>query len=112
MEEEFIACSAVAQEGVWLRQFLHNLNVTNCANEPVTIQCDSMSTIVFMKDPKYHGKTKHINMRNTFIRDLIAQKEVILKHISSSHMVVDPLTKPITRDVYLTHVKSLRLRRW
>ena len=100
------------QEAVWLRRFLHNLNVTIYAEDPVTIHCDSTTTITFMKDPKYHGKTKHIDMRNIFIRDLIAQKEVILKHISTSHMVADSLTKLITRDAYLTHVKSLGLSRW
>ena len=78
----------------------------------MTIHYDSTAAIAFMKDPKYHGRTKHINMRNSFIRDLIAQKDVILKHIPTSHMVVDPLTKLIPRDAYLTYVKSLRLQRW
>ena len=95
-----------------MRRFLHNLNVTIYAKDPVTIHCDSTAAIAFMKDPKYHGRIKHINMRNNFIRDLIAQKEVILKHISTSHMVADPLTESITRDAYLTHVKSLGLSRW
>ena len=112
MEAEFITCSATTQKGVWLRRFLHNLNITNCAKEPMTIHYDSMAAIAFTKDLKYHERTKHINMQNSFIRDLIAQKEAILKHISTSHMVVDLLTKPIPRDAYLTHVKSLGLRRW
>ena len=112
MEEEFIACFAATQEALWLRQFLHNLNVTICAKDAMTIHYDSTMAIAFMKDHKYHGRTKHIDMRNRFIRDLIAQKEVILKHNSTSHMVVDLLTKPIPRDAYLTHVKSLGLRRW
>ena len=78
----------------------------------MTIHYDSMTTITFMKDPKYHGITKYIDMRNSFIKDLIAQKEVILKRISTSHMIVDPLTKSIPKGAYLTHVKSLGLRRW
>ena len=68
-----------------------------------------MEAIAFTKDLKYHRRTKHIGIRNSFIRDLITQKEMILKHISTSHIVTDPLTKLIPRDAYLTHVKSLGL---
>lgn len=55
----------------------------------MTIHCDSMAATAFTKDLKYHGRTKHINMRNSYIRDLIVQKKVILKHISTCHMVAD-----------------------
>ena len=40
---------------------------------------------------------------------MIAQEEVILRHISTSRMVVDPLTKLIARHVYQAHVRSLGL---
>ena len=75
MEAEFISCFLVAQEVVWLRQFLHNFNVTICAKNLVTIHYDSMAAIAFTKDLKYHERTKHINMQNSFIRDLIAYKK-------------------------------------
>ncbi|GMP24424.1 hypothetical protein CsSME_00045591 [Camellia sinensis var. sinensis] len=71
-----------------------------------------MAALAYAKDPKYHGRTKHIDVRFNFIRDILAQKEVILEHIPTSRMVADPLTKPIARDVYLTHVRALGLRRW
>lgn len=41
----------------------------------------------------------------------VAEGEVILKHISSRNMVANPLTKLIARDVVLSHIKSMRLRR-
>ena len=63
------------------------------------------------KDPKYHGKTKHIKGRYHYIRDAIIEKDVVLKHISTSNMVVDPLTKPIAKDVFVKHVRSLGLCR-
>jgi hypothetical protein len=81
------------------------------ALDPVTIHCDSTIALAYAKDPKYHGRTKHIDIRYHYIRDVIAQKEVVLKHISMSHMIVDPLTKPIARDVFQAHVRSLGLCR-
>jgi hypothetical protein len=77
----------------------------------VTIYCDSTAALAYAKDPKYHGRTKHIDIRYQYIRDMIAQKEVVLKHISTSRMIADPLTKPIARDVFQAHVRSLGLRR-
>ena len=71
MEAKFIACSTAAQEAIQLRRFPHNLNVTTCAKDAVTIHCDNTTAIAFKKDPKYHRRTKHIDMRNSFIRDLI-----------------------------------------
>ncbi|KAK2980404.1 hypothetical protein RJ640_014577 [Escallonia rubra] len=65
----------------------------------------------FVKDPKYHGKAKHIGLRYHFIRTLVAQGEVSMKHIPTGRMVADPLTKPIARDVFLSHIRSMGLRR-
>ena len=62
------------------------------------------------KDPKYHGKIKHIKKRYHYIRDAIIE-DVVLKHIFTSNLVADPLTKPIVRDIYVGHVRSLSLYR-
>ena len=78
---------------------------------PTTIYSDSQAMIAYVKDPKYHGRTKHIDTKNNFIRDIIARKEVILKYLPMREMVVDPFTKSISRDMFSIHIKSLGLRR-
>jgi hypothetical protein len=50
-------------------------------------------------------------LRYHYIRDMVTHKEVVLKHISTTRMIADPLTKPIGRDAFQAHVKSLGLRR-
>ena len=77
----------------------------------LTIFCDNTTALAVAKDPKYHGKTKHIKKRYHYIRDTITEKDVVLKHISISNMVADPLTKLIARDVFVKHVRSLGLCR-
>ena len=111
MEVEYISCSASVQEAVCLRRFLQHLEIVKTVSEPVIIFCDSMAALACSKDPKYHGKIKYIQIRYHYVRDMVAQKEVILKHISTSNMVADPLTKPIARDTFVGHVKSLGLCR-
>ncbi|KAK2979912.1 hypothetical protein RJ640_029575 [Escallonia rubra] len=87
------------------------LGVTTHVDEVVAVHCENTAALEFVKDPKYHGKAKHIGLRYHFIRTLVAQGEVSMKHIPTGRMVADPLTKPIARDVFLSHIRSMGLRR-
>ena len=60
MEVEYVACSSAIQETIWLRRFLQDIGVVKTAFEPVILYCDSMAELAYAKNPKYHGKTKHI----------------------------------------------------
>ena len=90
---------------------MQSLKIVKDVFGPTTIYSDSQAMIAYVKDPKYHGRTKHIDTKNNFIRDIIARKEVILKYLPMREMVVDPFTKSISRDMFSIHIKSLGLRR-
>ena len=77
----------------------------------MTLYCDNMAALAYANDLKYHGKTKHIQIRYHFVRDMITQNEVVLKHISTNEMVADPFTKPIAMDAFVRHMRSLGLCR-
>ena len=77
----------------------------------MTIFCDNTAVLAVAKDSKYNGKTKNIKKRYHYIRDAIIDKDVVLKYISTNNIVADPLTKPIAKDVFIRHVKSLGLCR-
>ena len=111
IEAEYVACLAATQDAIWLKSFLQHLEIVKTALEPVIIFCDNTVALAVAKHPKYHGKTKHIKKRYHYIRDAITENDVILKHISTSNMVNDPLTKPIARDIFIKHVRSLGLCR-
>ena len=111
MEAEYVARSSTIQEAVWLRRFLQDIGVVKTTFESVTLYYDSMVALAYAKDLKYHGKTKHIQIRYHFVRDMITQNEVVLKHIPTNEMEADPFTKPIARDAFVRHVRSLGLCR-
>lgn len=92
MEVEFMGCSAKAQKVVWLRRFLQDLRVVACIFNLMTIYCDSMVSPAYMKDPKYHEKSKHIDIKYHYIHKIVKQKEVILEHLSTNRMVTNPLS--------------------
>ena len=78
---------------------------------PVTIYSDSMAALAYAKDPKYHGKTKHIEIKYHYIRDMVTKKEMFLEHIFTKNIIADPLTKPIARNSFHDHIKGLGLCR-
>ena len=77
----------------------------------MTLYCDSMDALAYAKDSKYRGKTKHIQIRYNFVREMITQNEVALKHIPTNEMVADPFTKLVASDAFVRHVRSLGLCR-
>ena len=111
IESEYVALGFAVQEVVWLMRFLRHMGVTAYAQEAVLVYYDSTSTLTYTKDPKYHGKSKHIDTRYHFFRNKVTKGEVVLKHISTSNMLADPMTKPIIRNSFLTHVKNMGLCR-
>ena len=70
-----------------------------------------MAALAYAKDLKYHSKTKHIKIKYHFVRDMITQNKVVLRHTPTSKIVAGPFTKPITRDAFVRHAKSLGLCR-
>ena len=112
IEAEYVTCSATIQEAICLKSLLHNVSFLPQGNEAMLVYCDSTSALAYAKDPKYHGKSKHIDICHHYIRDMAAQGEVVLKHISTRDMMADPLTKPIARDLFLSHISSMGLHRF
>ena len=53
-----------------------DINISNASL--VTIYCDNQVAISFFKDAKYHSKSKHINTKYNFIRDILAKKEAVI----------------------------------
>ncbi len=79
---EYIALSAVAQEALWMREFLANLNVN--VDEPVTIYEDNQSAICMSKNPQFHGRCKHIDIKYHFVRDLVEKKTITVRYCPTS----------------------------
>lgn len=49
----------------------------------VEIWCDNRSAIEIAKNPAYHGRTKHIDIRFHFICSLVTDGMIVLKHYKS-----------------------------
>ncbi|KAD6118644.1 hypothetical protein E3N88_09915 [Mikania micrantha] len=65
------------------------------------MKVDNQSAIALMKNPVFHGRSKHINTRYHFIRECIEREEIKVEHISGKLQKVDILTKALPRQQFL-----------
>jgi len=64
--------------------------------EDYVLYSDNQSAIDLAKNPVYHVKTKHIDVRYYFIRQLLEDGELLLEKILGSKNPADMLTKSVT----------------
>ena len=61
----------------------------------LTLYCDNLSAINISKNPIQHSRTKHIDIRHHFIRDLVEDKIVTLEHVTTEEQLADIFTKAL-----------------
>ncbi|CAJ2641499.1 unnamed protein product [Trifolium pratense] len=97
-EAEFVAAASCACQAVWLKKILHRLRKDQ--NKSTVIFCDNSSSIKVSKNPIMHGRMKHIDVRYYFLRDLVKDGILELKHCSTSDQYADAMTKPLKLESF------------
>jgi hypothetical protein len=92
-EAEYIALFEAGKVIAWARQFLEDLGFQQTI--PTLLFEDNMSTILMVKNGNDKGKTKHMDVRYHYIKELVDTGKIILQHLSTTEMISDILTKPL-----------------
>ncbi|XP_074351935.1 secreted RxLR effector protein 161-like [Apium graveolens] len=93
-EAEFMAATAASYQAIWLRKLL--AQVTGQYIPPVMLFIDNKSAINLAKNPVFHGRSKHIDVKFHFIRECIENGDIIVKHVCSEEQRADSLTKALS----------------
>ena len=93
-EAEYIALTYSIQESLFLKQLL--CDMLNLCDVKVTIGVDNQSAIKLSKNPVSHQRSKHIDIKYHFIRDVIAKGIIELYYVPSQINVADLFTKPLS----------------
>jgi hypothetical protein len=99
-EAEYIVASAASREAVWLRKLLSDL--FSAELEPTVIHCDNQSCIKLSENPVFHDRSKHIEMRYHYVRDMVQKNILSIQYVPTVEQTTDILTKPLslTKFVY------------
>ncbi|KAF3680921.1 putative DNA-directed RNA polymerases IV and V subunit 2-like [Capsicum annuum] len=104
-EAEYIAITEAFKEAIWLKglfaELRKDLQIT-------TIFCDSQSAIFLTKDQMFHERTKHIDIRYYFVREIIGRGDIVVSKISTHDNPTDMMTKTLPSAKF-EHCLDLRL---
>jgi hypothetical protein len=97
-EAEYVAAASCCAQVLWMRQTLRDFGLKY---SKVPLLCDNESAIKITYNLVLHGKTKHIEIRNHFIRDHIARGDIELSFIGTKDQLVDIFTKPLDEKRFI-----------
>nr|GFB73026.1 ribonuclease H-like domain, reverse transcriptase, RNA-dependent DNA polymerase [Tanacetum cinerariifolium] len=103
-ESKFIA----ATQALWLKRLLSKL--THSQEEKVTIQVENKSAISLMKNPVFHGRSKHIDMKYHFIRECVEREDIQVEFVNGEYQKADILIKALSKIKLLTMRHLIRLK--
>jgi len=69
------------------------------------INSDSQSAIAAIKNPVNHSRTKHIDLRHHFIRDIVSKGLMSMEYIPTESNSADALTKGLQRMKHATAIQ-------
>jgi hypothetical protein len=94
-ESEYVAASTGACQAVWLGRLVGDLLATEPATPAILV--DNMSAIQLCKNPVFHDRSKHIDVRYHYIRDCIDRGQLTVEFVRSSDQLADIFTKALGR---------------
>ncbi|GKA83326.1 hypothetical protein Tco_0804921, partial [Tanacetum coccineum] len=99
-EAEYIAASHCCGQVLWIQNQMLDYGYNFMQTK---IHVDNESAICVVKNPVYHSKTKHIEIRHHFIRDSYEKKLIEKSSYIQGYMIADLLTKAfdVTRFQFL-----------
>jgi hypothetical protein len=108
-EAEYMALSAAAREAVWMQRLFMELRFD--AADSITINVDNQSCISLAKNPSFHARTKHIDIRHHFVREKVESGVVDLVFCPTKEMVADVLTKALPKEQHDWCARNMGLRK-
>lgn len=81
------------KEVLYLSSLLKEIGLLNLSK--TTMYADNQGAIYIANDTGYHARSKHIDIRYHFIRDVLKGDVVELKHLPTDLMLADVLTKAL-----------------
>jgi len=106
-EAEYMALSDSSKEAVHLRSFLKE--VLGLLKTTI-IYNDNQGAGQLARNPVFHKRTKHVDIRHHFVRELVEEGTISVNYIPTTEMPADILTKGLGASKHNTCKTSLGIR--
>ena len=78
---EYVVSCSTSCETVWLRKLLSNL--FDLQFDATCIYCDIHSCVKLLEKPVFHDKSKHIEIKYHYIKDMVQRGVVKLQYVAT-----------------------------
>ncbi|MCO5556827.1 hypothetical protein L7F22_010380 [Adiantum nelumboides] len=102
-EAEYVATSDACKEAIWLTRLVGDLGIVG---EVPVLHCDSQSAIQLARNPVFHAKMKHVDVKYHFIKDVLDDKRLHLVKVHTDDNPTDLLTKTLSPERF-AHCREL-----
>ena len=90
-EAEYMALSEVVKELKFIVQLLQTMNMT--VELPITVNVDNVGAIWLSNNRNIGDRTKHIDIRTSFVKEYQEDGKIIIKFVKSEDNEADMFTK-------------------
>lgn len=91
-EAEFIAMTEASKELLWMKKFLGELGFVQ---KIYVLFCDKQSAIHLSKNSTFHSRSKHIDIKYHWIRDVLDAKLLEVQKVHTNENGADMMTKAL-----------------
>nr|GFB84141.1 zinc finger, CCHC-type [Tanacetum cinerariifolium] len=99
MESELVALAASGNEVECPRNLIYEIHVWPKHISTNSIRCDNAATLAKAYSQVYNGKSKHLCVRHSMIRELIINGVISVEFVKTQLNLADHLTKGLARDL-------------
>ena len=92
-EAEIVAASEAAKEGIYLANFLEELDLA--LEAPLELGTDNTGARDLSYNPEHHQRTKHIERRHFYIRECVEDMRITVPYVNTHANLADFFTKPL-----------------
>ena len=92
---EYVATYSASCEEVWMRKLLSDL--FDLQLDATCIYCENKSRVKLSKNPMFHDKSKHIEIKYHYIKDMVQRGAMKLQYVATNEQIDDVLIKPLAR---------------
>lgn len=90
MEAEYIAMNEGTRELIGIKNIIESLGIKL---KSINLLTDNNAAICISKDPKDHERTKHIDIKYHYVRELVMSKIINIYYVNSKMNIADIFTK-------------------
>ncbi|GJY66167.1 zinc finger, CCHC-type containing protein [Tanacetum coccineum] len=113
MEYEFVEnclCWLKKAEGAIYLNLIYEIPIWPKPIAPISIRCDSKPTMAKVYSQIYNGKSRHLGVRHSMVRELIRNGVITIEFVRTQHNLADHLTKGLARDLVNKSVIGMSLK--